>query len=214
MAADQPDEYRIDDPEELSQKKRINELLSRRQAVLDARDTAIDEAVLGQASEEQAIQHYQSRIESLILDLWTKFESKTIEGSESKGREYLEEVLIDEVMVPPPAELLPDSQNDLAAGADPPEPKTVEIQGLEWFIENEPVVSETFTTYSWNPPGEQTAANTRTIPFKTLDKALVYCLKFMDETGIDADFEKEEQQTKIDRELLEEVEEWRQKNVE
>jgi hypothetical protein len=188
---------RIEDPEELSQQKRINELLDRRQAVLEARDRAIDEATLGQATEQDALQHYQSRIESLILDLWTKFESEST-ANEKKGRQYLDHEHIDSIMVPPPADLLPNSESDMAAGADYPDPKAVHIEGLRWFIENEPVVTRSFTIQSWNPPGEYTGTNSRHVPFRTLDKALVYCLKFMDETGIDADFEDDTDDAEFD----------------
>jgi len=152
--------------------------------------------------------HYQSRIESLILDLWTKFESLDVD----EGAEYLESKQVDTVKVYPPPELdLGD--DDFAAGVDQPEPKEVPIYGLKWFIENEPIVTAEFTANTWNPPGEQTQTNGRYVPIRTLDKALINCLKFIDESGIDADIEKDEQQTKIDRDLLEEVEEWRQQNV-
>jgi len=180
---DEPGEFSIDDPEELSQKKRINEILSRRERVLDARNEALDRQLLGEVSQEQALSHYQSHIESLILDLWTKFESGEAEG----GEEYLRDEQIDTVMVYPPDDLLPESDSDLAAGADIPDPKEVSINGLEWFINTDPYVRAEFSIHSWNPPGEQTGVGQRHIPLKTLDKAFTYCLKFIDEAGIDAD---------------------------
>ena len=188
---------RIDDPEELSQQKRITELLNRRQAVLDARDRAVDEYTLGKATEQQALQHYQSRIESLILDLWTKFETGDTDD-ETTGEDYLYNVEIDTITVSPPADLIPADERDMAAGADIPNPKHANVRGLYWFIQNEPVVSRTFTIHSWNPPREQTATNQRYVPFRTLDRALALCLKFMDDAGIDADFEDDSNDAEFD----------------
>ena len=210
MAAEpEQDPQQIDDPEELSQKKRVREILNRRKDVIEARNLAIDEMNLGSATRAEGLAHYQSRIESLIIDLWTKFDAEDVDN----GKQYLNSEVIDTVQIPPPEELVLQT-TDLAAGAETPDPKTVTIQGLKWFIENDPVVSASFTAYTWNPPGEKTMQNSRYLPISTLDKALVICFKFIDESGIDANLETEEQQTKIDRELLEEVDEWRKQNVE
>lgn len=206
---DTPDEFKIGDPEEISQKKRIHELLSRRKNVIDARDAAVDAVKFGQATEQTAREYYQSRIESLVIDLWTKFENSDME----KGKQYLESEPIDSFQVEPPAELLPADRSDLAAGAEYPDPKEYAIEGLNWFIEHDAVIEVPFTAYTWNPPGERTVSQQVLIPWESLDRGLITAMKFIDETGIDADLEQKEQQTKIDRELLEEVEEWRQKNV-
>jgi len=208
-------DIRIDDPEELSQTQRIREILNRRQGVLEARDRAYDETIAGEVGDEQAIAHYQSRLESLILDLWTKFETLELEDDDEgrTGEYYLKEVHIDTIEVPPPAELMPDSDDDILDGAEPPTPKTVSIDGLQWFIENDPYVRASFSVESWNPPGTRTATNARHIPIKTLDKADVKINEFIDKAGIDADFEEKEQRTKIDRDLLEEADEWRKNNV-
>lgn len=186
--SENPEEFRIGDPEDISQAKRIHELLSRRSGVIDARDAATDALAFGEADEQTAKSYYQSRIESLIIDLWTKFENSDMES----GQEYLESADIDTVQVPPPEELLPSSDGDMAAGEDVPDPKAVTIQGLQWFIDNEPVVAAEFTAYTWNPPGERTVPNHRMLPWSTLDRALIMCMKFIDETGIDADLQVEE----------------------
>jgi len=213
MAAEEPPEdgFEIDDPEELSQKKRVRDILNRRNEVIDARNRAMDERLLGEASHEESLAHYQSRIESLIIDLFTKFEA--YESDEVDGDYYLYDTEIDTITINPPPEVMPSSTSDLASGAEPPEPKTVTIKGLNWFIENEPIVTESFSVQQWNPPQVHTASNRRLIPFKTLDKAFIKCIKFIGDIGIDAKIEEQEQHTKIDRDLLEEVDEWRQNNV-
>lgn len=183
MSTDEQPERIIDDPESYSQQKRVRDLLDRRNDVLEARNRALDEETLGGATSEEALRHYQSRIESLVMDLYTKFGGL----AEESGTKYLEDEPIDTVIIPPPEELLPDVGGDMASGAEPPEPQTETIYGLEWFIDNEPIVAKEFSVYSWNPPGKQTAINQRHIPFRTLDKAFMSCMQFMDEMGIDAD---------------------------
>lgn len=206
-----PDEFEIDDPEELSQKKRVRDILNRRNEVIEARNRATDEQLLGEASRAEAVNHYQSRLESLILDLFTKFEA--FSNAEIDGEHLLYEEQIDTVYVYPPDELDVDEAS-IAPNEEPPEPEPVPIQGLNWFIENDPVVKARFTVESWDPPKTQTGVGTRLIPFKTLDKAFIKCVRIIDEMGIDANVQQKEQRTKIDQDLLEEVDEWRQDNVE
>lgn len=191
-------DFQIDDPEELSQKTRIKELLSRRTNVIDARDQAFDAMTLGQASEEQALNFYRSRVESLILDLWTKFENEDLD----KGAKYLTSEPIDTVYVPPPPEL---SSENLAPGVTPPEPKPRKIAGLKWFIENEGFVTAEFTAQSWDPPGERTVVNRRTLPRRTIDRGLVKCMEFIDEAGIDVAVEDNDKEATADySDILEE----------
>jgi len=199
MARNQDAEFVIDDPEELSQKTRIRELLQRRKDVLDARSRSKDEELLGGVDHMDAIGHYQNHVETLILDLWTKFTSvktsddtKTepeTDGGQSIGEYYLYAVPIETVQVPPPPEM--PCGTDLAPSADTPEAKPETIKGLKWFVENDPFVTKSFTVRSFNPPGERTFTNTVPIPRSVLDKAVANCFEFMDEVGIDADFDDE-----------------------
>lgn len=213
MSAEEDRDFAIDDPEELSQKKRINELLHRRKSVIDARDAAIEAQLMGQTPRADALQYYRSRIESLIIDLWTKFKNDEIDV----GKEFLEQREIDTIRVDPPASFprSPDDE-DLAPGATPPAPKQVRIRGLKWFLENEGAIQVPFTVRmdGDNGPGQRTEVQEVSVPLTTLDKALLTCTEFLDEAGIDADLTTKEQQTRIDRDLLEEVEEWRKQNVE
>lgn len=150
MAAEPQDpDVKIDDPEELSQKKRISELLARRKTVIDARDEAFDAQIMGKASREEALAFYRSRIESLIIDLWTKFRSEDLEA----GREYLEDELIDTIEVPPPAELQGGGKGRLGPGEQAPDPKHIDIRGLEWFLEQDGEIRVPFTARLTDPPG-------------------------------------------------------------
>lgn len=181
------DELAINDPDELSQKKRITELLNRRSGVIDARNQAKDEYHAGVISKEQALMVYQSRIESLVIDLWTKFKNK--EGD--NGKKILTDEPIAHVTVYPPDTLLPNDDTDVAEGADIPDPKTVSINGLQWFIHNDPVVEVPFEAFLWNPPGKKRDMGRTVLDFNVLDQALLKVMEFIDETGIDADFDED-----------------------
>lgn len=202
MASDHPQtEYRINDPEELSQQQRIKELLERRRDVLDARNQSFDAELLGDVNHAEAVSFYRSRVESLIMDLWTKFTSdpsataKRADGAgaesgtntEEIGRQYLDREVIDEIEIPPPDELRPTGNGGLAPGADPPDPKTVTIRGLRWFIENDGTIQVPFSAELYDPPGEKTEVREVAVPRETLDQALLKCIEFLDEIGVDAD---------------------------
>lgn len=184
MAAEQEQperEFQVDDPDELSQRTRIKEVLKRRTDVINARDQAFDAMTLGQASEDQALNFYRRRIESLIIDLWTQFKNEDIEA----GKKYLFQEKVDTVEVPPPKELQ-DAAN-MAPGVSVPDAKKKTIHGLYWFVNNGPVIREEFTAQTWDPPGQSTFISERAIPARTLDKALMKCMEFIDATGIDID---------------------------
>lgn len=183
MSQQQDAEFVIDDPEELSQKTRVRELLQRRKDVLDARNVSKDEQLMGEIGQMAALAHYQNHLETLILDLWTKFHDT------ENGQKYLHDVEITRIHVPPPADI--PTGGDLATGADTPEMKTETIRGLNWFVENEPVVTKSFQVQSWNPPGTQTYTNSVPLQRNHLDKALAKCLEFMNDVGIDADFDED-----------------------
>ena len=210
MATEQSDpDFRIDDPEEFSQKKRVREILNRRKDVLDARDAAKQELLAGNVTKEQAVGIYQSRIETLIIDLWSKLNDDEM----GEGKKILTEETIVEKTVAPPRKILPEDQSAYAAGVDVPEPKTVAINGLQWFLENDPVVQVPFKVRMWNPPEVKTVYAEEVLDFTDLDGAVTKCVEFINETGIDADLAEGEQQVKIDRSLMEELHEWRQENT-
>lgn len=193
-AVDEGELQSIDDPDELSQKKRVKEILNRRSGVIDARNAAKEAWISGEISKQEAITIYQTEIESLILDLWTKF-TKT---DDNDGEKYLESEEIDSVVVSPPADELPSDTTDFASGEDYPDAKEEVIEGLRWFIEHDPVIRKPFRVSTWNPPTEKTVVGAAILDFETLDKAVQTCMKFIDESGIDADLEDDTEDAEFD----------------
>jgi hypothetical protein len=202
------DRHRVDDPEDLSQSTRIQEILDRRYETLQARDRLREMVDMKKIPEERALQSYRSRLESLILELWNLFEN--LESDE--GKEYLASKPIASVEIPPPESLLEQAE-DLPPGVSVPDTKSHTVTGLAWFLNNPPRISETFTLKSFSPPQTFTETNDYLLQWGELDNALQAALEFIDVAGVDADVTEQEQQIKITRDLLEEVEEWRQQHV-
>lgn len=205
---DEQQDHRIDDPEDLSQNTRIKEILDRRYQTLEARDRLKEAVDMGQVSKEQALQNYRSRLESLVLELWNVFQNL----ESDKGKEYLTEKPIATFEIPPPESLLSQAE-ELPPGAEYPDGKQHTIHGLRWFLDKPTTITETFELRSMSPPKTLTETNEYLLQWGELDSGLQYALEFIDAAGIDADVSEEEQQTKITRELLEEVDEWRQQHV-
>jgi len=199
---------RIDDPEDLSQNTRIQEILSRRHETLEARDRLKELVDLGEVSNEQALLNYRSRLESLVLELWNVFTS--LESDD--GEEYLKKREIATFKVPPPESLI-EKVKELPPGASYPDTKTYKIKGLRWFLDQPSYITAEFELKSMSPPKTLRDTNEYILQWEELDSGLEAALEFIDVAGIDADVTEEEQQTKITRELLEEVEEWRQQHV-
>jgi hypothetical protein len=199
-----PQDQRIDDPEELSQKQRIREILDRRKQTLEARDEAKMSTLMGDVSEEDALLYYRSHLEGLIYELWNVF--RNLDNDD--GKKYLADKELGTVVIHPPDELM-NAVGTWDSGVTPPQPKQHTIQGLRWYIDRGDTVEATFTIQSFDPPQERSETVERVLYWNELDTGLRACLEFMHIAGIDADLAEEEQQTKITRELLEEVDEWR-----
>jgi hypothetical protein len=170
----------IEDPQDTAQNERIKAILRRREEVLEARDRAKDQYYIKEVPLVRAVTHYQSRLETLIVDLRNKFRHELVQGDV----DWWNGVPIDTVEIPPPPELIDDDA--LAPGEEPPTAKKEHIHGLSWFIDNNPVLARDFTVYGWNPPGKMTETSEVVLGFEVIDEAVMTCFDFMDTLGIDA----------------------------
>lgn len=172
----------IDDPEDISQKQRIKEILDRRRETLEARNMAKAEVKLGSLDELNAQSYYRTHLESLIYEIWNVLQN--IEGD--VGDEYLDER--PEIVLPidPPQELV-ERIDETDDGVQIPGPKYVRGSGLRWFIEAPDVVSREFRVQTYEPPGEVTAVGEAVVGWEQLDKGLRTALEFINVAGIDAD---------------------------
>ena len=204
----------IDDPESISQTQRIREILARRTRTLEARDEAKMETLLGDVDERRALLYYRAHLESLIYELWNVFRNLTGEETDEEdvGAFYLNEKEIYRLEIAPP-ERLRSQVREMEDGAAMPEPATVRIKGLRWFVQEPDTISATFEVEAFDPPRTVREEREEVLGWQPLDAGLRNCLEFMDRAGVDAELAEDEQQTKITRELLEEVEEWRQEHV-
>jgi hypothetical protein len=185
MAVDNTNTGQIDDPQDTAQNERIKAILRRREEVLEARDRAKDQFYMGNTAQERAVMHYQSRLETLIVDLHNKFRNELVQGE----TDFWEEVEIATVEVPPPPALTDD--DNLAPGEEAPTAKRVTIRGLSWFITHDPVLVREFAVRGWNPPRELSEPSEVVLGFEVIDEAVMQCFEFMNTLGIDADIEPE-----------------------
>lgn len=197
MNADQQSTFNIeiDDPDDISQSRRVSEILERRKRAIDAREEAVDMMLTDlEYGQWAGLRYYHSRIVSLILDVWSIFRRMQRNAEEANdtneqqelddiGTEFLNDVEIAEITIPPPEETQAASR---VPGSSAPEPKTVTICGLGWFLENDAVVSETFRVRTMNPPRDELVVEERPLDIRTLDRALMVCEEFLDEVGIEA----------------------------
>jgi len=170
----------VADANELSNKSRIRDLLSRRQEVLDARNDARAEMQVNGGDQVAALEIYHTYLTGFIMDLWTKFVETRA------GMQLLQEQKIHDFKIHPPQEELDKFKS--ANGVQPPEPEPVVINGLNWFLQqNSVVVSATFELQTWDPPGTTKIEAQQPIPWAALDRAFIACQEYMNEIGVDAD---------------------------
>jgi hypothetical protein len=182
MATEAPEvNGHVEDPEDSSQTERIGTILRRRDEVLEARDRAKDQFTLGDIDKGRAVMHYQSRLETLLIDISTKFEAE-LAAAET---DYFGGVDIATVRIAPPESLTREA--DLAPGVSPPEPVAFVIEGLSWFINNDPVVSHEFSVRAWNPPREIRESAQVVLDFRHIDQAVMQAFQFLDEIGLDVE---------------------------
>lgn len=173
----------IDDPEDISQKQRIKEILERRANTLEARNMAKMEVLLGDLDEERALLYYRSHLESLIYELWNVFENMQSDAAEK----YLHEKPKVELRVDPPKELL-EKVDDTDEGVGMPQPQYVRGSGLGWFVEAPERITREFSVQSFDPPGKVTETGETLIGWQELDAGLRAAFEFINEADIDANF--------------------------
>jgi hypothetical protein len=173
----------IDDPEDISQKQRIKEILERRANTLEARNMAKMEVLLGDLDEERALLYYRSHLESLIYELWNVFENMQSDAAEK----YLHEKPKVELRVDPPKELL-EKVDDTDEGVGMPQPQYVRGSGLGWFVEAPERITREFSVQSFDPPGKVTETGETLIGWRELDAGLRAAFEFINEADIDANF--------------------------
>jgi len=127
----------VRDVEQISERHRLKELLNRRREVLDTRDRVVEALEYGQIGYQRAVSIYAEKLTGMVLDMYPMFHWA------ERGDFFFQDVVLDTVTVPPPSDI----RTSVAETAGRPEPKTVEIRGLSWFLDNDVVVSRSFTGF-------------------------------------------------------------------
>ncbi len=191
-ANQQPPDQHIDeqDVEGYNKKRRYRAIHDARERVIEVINTVVETQLTHRLSREAELMVLRRAVENYIMEI---------------------EVLADE------AEASADYWTDVSlGGVDLPNGEHYEFNGLRsildapeqfevrWVEESDDLIGGTETTVR-----EESVR----IPRRVLLNAYREANRLLSDVGMDIELEDEEQQTKITRELLEEVEEWRQENV-
>lgn len=200
----EPGKPRAANAQEHTQQQRVSSLLEAKTRVLDIEKEIEEGLLLGIIDEQtanhvlrRAVEHYIYEVEPLVkqdeyrADYWGELQERD-DGSQ--------------VWVGPGlgSMSLPNGGtyrfHGLSDVVDAPNPIVV-----EWTEHNHSAFDGGTTTHR---------RETRQIPRRILMNAFRRVNAFLYELGVDLNVEEAEQQTKISRELLEEVDEWRKQNIE
>lgn len=176
---------RVQDTEEISQRRRLKELLTRRREVLDTRDRVMEALEYRKIGYERAVRMYAEKLTTMIIDIYPMFQWATDSEGEAVGRRYLYDIELDRVTIHPPEEL----RASVAVDADPVEPKTVVIEGLDWFSANGIHVAATFDGFRGDSAEKRRVTTERVIPFRAVDQGVRAVEVFLHEVDVDVQWD-------------------------
>jgi len=197
-----------------SRRKRLIE--EYRERAYRVRTEANSMAISGRLGDNELRRLYRKHVETYLLQtvpLLTRDEIRT-----DTIMRILSEQPLGEVRFEPPERLSKYAQRHLARlppGAGVPTPKTVSVVGIQDIVRLPSPLTVEWSVSMQTRDGvsTQTASKQQELPQHILDTAMQLTDKALAAADMGVDIEQQEQQTKIDKKLLEEVEEWRLENV-
>jgi len=165
---------------------------------------------------------YRTVLESYIR------EAEALFSQTEDGRRYWNERDFGTVTVPLPVEAssmngtpyqVPGPGEEYPIGVlEQPDPKTVDMIGLKSLFETDSPITATFEFPSPHPGmgrGQtyETETIKKAIPYQILDKMFARTNGYLAELGIGIEIDETDKQTKIDDDLIREVEQWRRENL-
>lgn len=219
---DDTDDLQVEavDVDEMIRRERIRSLFDARKRCREVRsDSKIE--FDGQETDVGNMA-YRTVLESYIR------EAEALFSQTEDGRRYWSERDFGTVTVPLPVEAssmngtpyqVPGSGEEYPIGVlEQPEPKTVDMIGLKSLFETDSPITATFEFPSPHPGlgrGQtyETETIKKAIPYQILDKMFARTNGYLAELGIGIEIDETDKQTKIDDDLIREVEQWRRENL-
>jgi hypothetical protein len=203
-----------DDDEHSTHKRRKRLIEDLREEAISIRMDAHGQRVNGSISREQARQHYRGAVSTYLREVFQVIAAEGVDLSKN----YENEVTLGEIVFEPPPELVTwarDNVRNLLPGEQVPSPKPLPIVGLRQVTDLPSPLSYTFSVDYRS--GGQIQTKTRTVtaelPQRVLDEAIEQADAALSEAGVGLEIDEGERVVKIDRDLLEEVDAWRQNNL-
>jgi hypothetical protein len=203
-----------DDDEHSTHKRRKRLIEDLREQAISVRAEAHSRQIHGQLSRQAARREYRGAVSVYLREVFQVLAAEEV----ALSKDYEQGIGLGEVVFEPPEELVSfarDNVRKLLPGEQVPTAEVASINGLRSVTELPSPLSYTFTVdYR---AGGQTDTKSRTVtaelPQRVLDKAIEEADKALSEVGVGLEIDEGEQRTKIDRDLLEEVDEWRRNNL-
>lgn len=175
-------QFRVDDPEQLTQAQRIRSLLDRRKRVIDSLEATTVAHAEGAKAESDSRLVLVANLRSLIMDL-----HPVLLSSES-GSDWIDDCEIGSFAVEPPGDAPTDPTDPtLAPGYEPARPKRFEVNGLDWFLNQDFPIGVEWTVVRASDTKPRTISKEVLPPLGICVTACKETISCMNELGIDAD---------------------------
>lgn len=215
---DNSKEFSIADEKQYNQHRRLKSIHDARDRarevehqVLDP-DVSIDEQV-GNRQYRVAVTDYVKEIEGIAARLVTD-----VEEVDEDLYEYWFEADLGTVVLYPPDEIMEAfNSDDTRVIGDPDiDPRSWDIVGLHGYLNAPHMFTHEYSIHvrqrhAGKGKFEETAWTE--MPIEISEKAFRYASLFLAQIGLDVKIDESEHRVKIDEELIDEVEEWRQENL-
>lgn len=223
MSSDKPDvgaapsevEMETVGVDEMVRQERVRSIFQSKRDCREARTKASNEVAIGDADAGAII--YRNALETYIREVEPLF-SQT-----KKGRRYWSEYDFGEIDLRPRHESVEETSRDSGVIKDADRtdggPTHLQLRGLRSLFEIDTPISASFSIVykdSGTRSNKLTSAETvsqQNISIQTLDKMYAVTNGYLGEIGFGVEVGKAEQNTKLDDDLLEEVEAWRRENL-
>lgn len=203
-----------DDDEHSTHTRRKRLLEDLREKAISDRMEAHAQQVSGQISQSQARRYYRGSVSGYLKEVFQAISADEV----SLQKDYEHEVYLGEVVFEPPDALVQfarDNMHRLLPEQTVPSPVKMDIVGLRQITQLPSPLSYTFTVdYRSGGKMETKASTVETeLSQRVLDNAIEEANEALSEVGVGLDINEGDRVVKIDRDLLEEVHEWRQDNL-
>jgi len=211
----EPKKTGVVDEENYSHGRRQKLIEDTRERAVEVRTEARSQMISGQLSRRDARQHYRGAVEGYLLHVVPLLRQEQADADFET--DYLQGVEIGTIDFEPPDELRDFARDNiirLAKGSKVPTQRTVAVRGLETVLSLPSPLAQTWSVVVDKAgPDKRVARTTKELPLSLLDECMQVTDKALSEFDIGVKLDEKEQQTKITRELLKEVDEWRQQNL-